>query len=84
VERESTWGGLAGGCDRLRIGALYQVLEVKRGRYPGVLLAEVRSIGFGGLFHPKHFRPIYRPNADIIEQLKQPAPEQVRELITAD
>lgn len=30
------------------------------------------------------FRPIYRPKASIIEQLKQPAPDAVRELIAAD
>lgn len=29
-------------------------------------------------------RPIYRPRADLIEQLKQPAPDAVRELIAED
>jgi hypothetical protein len=29
---------------------------------------------------PCQFRPIYRPRADLIEQLKQPAPPAVREL----
>lgn len=30
------------------------------------------------------FRPIYRPKSELIEQLKQPAPDAVRELISAD
>lgn len=30
------------------------------------------------------WRPVYRPNADLIEQLKHPAPDAVRELLTAD
>lgn len=40
---------------------------------------------FGIQRHPHgwagcQFRPIYRPKADLIEQLKQPAPDAVREL----
>lgn len=30
------------------------------------------------------FRPIYRPKQSLIEQLKQPAPDAVRELVDAD
>lgn len=36
------------------------------------------------LFCSGLFRPIYRPKSDLIESLKQPAPDAVRELITAD
>ena len=30
------------------------------------------------------FKPIHRPKSDLIEKLKQPAPDAVRELIAAD
>jgi hypothetical protein len=82
VNRTSQWGGLLGGCDRLRVGALYQVVAVDRNPDdPAVLLAEARSDHVSGMFSASHFRPVYRPKSDFIEKLKQPAPAREHETV---
>lgn len=77
----------------LREGGIYQVeaVAMRRDSVSGFEGAAVRLVGY---VHPTtegvrwlgadRFRPIYRPNADLIESLKQPAPDAVRELVAAD
>jgi hypothetical protein len=73
----------------LSLGALYQVREVADGFAGGELRHGLLLVGLknrtnrDGLefaYDVERFRPIYRPKSSIIEQLKQPAPEAVREL----
>jgi hypothetical protein len=79
-------------------GALYCTAEIERyptacrscGKAcPGIrLVGEVNPSAAGWDGHDWWgsclFRPIYRPKSSIIEQLKQPSPETIRELIAAD
>lgn len=79
----------------LVVGQIYRVLGIDWGEgarisppglehAPGLWLAGVRSENDEDSFALDRFRPIYRPRADLIEQLQQPAPHAVRELIAAD
>jgi hypothetical protein len=79
----------------LRAGAIYCVEEVAEpatdgscqhcsGGCFGVLVSEAWLPVAEGYWCGARFRPIYRPKSSIIEQLKQPAPDVVRELIVAD
>jgi hypothetical protein len=70
-------------------GRIYQVEEVTEARITsGVMVPSVRLVGQPdlhgrsgrrGSYAVSRFRPVYRPNSDFIEALKQPAPE--RELV---
>ena len=71
-------------------GAIYQVREV--GCRTGTDVPALRLVGIV-VAHPYepdcwwdvvYFRPIYRPKSSIIEQLKQPISEPVRELLPID
>lgn len=76
----------------LRKGGLYQVeaVSIRCDEVSGYKAAAVRLAGY---VHPTvegvrwlgldRFRPIYRPNVDLIQSLKAPAPPAVRELIDA-
>lgn len=71
------------GPSGLRLGALYLVLAVvptplgwRDYGIPEIVVQGVEN-PYGGGFKPDRFRPIYRPSADLIESLKQPAPEPV-------
>lgn len=70
-------------------GAVYRVERVvydARWDETGIVLDGIRENAWriDGAFNVDRFRPIYRPKSEIIESLKQPAPDAVRELITAD
>ncbi len=68
----------------LRVGAIYQVRAFGLGGT--ILLVGLQSGSERLGYAPPHgwmvarFRPVYRPNQEIIESLKQPAPAGVREL----
>jgi hypothetical protein len=47
---------------------------------PGISFAGIEPPYLGGWWASCCVRPIYRPNQEIIESLKQPAPAGVREL----
>jgi len=73
----------------LTCGALYRVRDVVEGFIGGQLVSGLLLVGITnptnreGLefaYDIERFRPIYRPNKEIIESLKQPAPAGVREL----
>jgi hypothetical protein len=67
----------------LTVGKLYLVEGVGEwGGFLGVVLRDVRSWHPSGGYRADHFRPIYRPKADLIEQLKAPpktAPVKITE-----
>ena len=73
----------------LTVGALYRVERIREFE-PEVIdgwclwLVGVRANSPEGAFGGGRFRPIYRPKSSIIEQLKQPVSEPIRDLIAAD
>jgi hypothetical protein len=78
------------GSDFVRLGAIYCVEELVGVDWPTPCCGGVVGMELVGVprsedeaWCPCAFRPIYRPNADFIEHLKQPAPEIVREFIDA-
>jgi hypothetical protein len=74
------------GVPNLNLGAIYRVEDVVRALRSNnkwgwlLILQGVRSAGTQGGFGLGRFRPVYRPSADLIRQLEQPAPDAVREL----
>lgn len=72
----------------LTVGRIYRVLELLTGDgVPDALqLVEIGWAEDGEYcgFAVERFRPIYRPKSSIIEQLKQPVSEPVRELLSID
>jgi hypothetical protein len=77
----------------LTVGSLYQVESLAELDIGIAVYLVGRPNPRDGAFHAgrqisgyalARFRPIYRPKQSIIEQLKQSAPDVVRELIAAD
>lgn len=76
----------------LVLGGIYRVHDVtRRADWPGLPTDGIELVEYPELrdfwrisFDIERFRPIYRPKSDLIEQLKQAAPDAVRELLTAD
>ncbi len=83
-------GSAVHGWSPLTVGAIYRVRDLVEEGYPGgrvvagVTLHEVATPPGEVGFWIELFRPIYRPRADLIESLKAPAPDAVRELISED
>jgi hypothetical protein len=64
-----------------RIGRVFRVLDIGPpnfcfvcGGCQGLELSEQRRASTGGWWCPTGYKPIYRPRADLIESLMQPAP----------
>jgi hypothetical protein len=77
--------------DVLTVGKLYRVTKTFVNAFGPALGIEghprIDASAYWGFevgYRLHRFRPIYRPKSSIIEQLKQPAPDVVRELIVAD
>lgn len=89
VECLRTWSPSPGESRAgFQVGGLYCVADVSDarpcdecGRCGGLTF---RGIARGHWFIACAFRPIYRPDSDLIESLKAPAPEAVRELISEE
>lgn len=68
-----------------QVERLVQVRSQDLGLTPGVNLVGQPALhgqsGRKGGYGLWRFRPIYRPKSDLIQQLQQPAPDTVRELV---